>query len=236
MRAFIIYVKSNKLSEEYANRVLNSFQKFSGWEPELFVGLTPETLIEFEKEFPIEVKKNSRAEDFQKRNAVVFRYKKSCSMNHYRLMQKCVELNDVIVVPEHDVCCVSDWRNLEFEGVLVLNIESAAKDLRLKGLVRLDEVQEGIHDLAKIMLRKYRHDSRLSEARIMPGTAAYAVTPSTAKKMIEAYETIGWEQSDHIINTAYVPICVLLPEMFGFGSPNLRMSRGENISDDVRTE
>lgn len=44
--------------------------------------------------------------------------------------------------------------------------------------------------------------------------------------MIKAYEKDGWEQSDFIINTNYVRIQTIVPELFTFKLHNLAMSHG----------
>lgn len=44
--------------------------------------------------------------------------------------------------------------------------------------------------------------------------------------MIEAYETIGWEQSDFMLNSSVVRIQTLSPELFTFKLPNLKTSLG----------
>ena len=60
---------------------------------------------------------------------------------------------------------------------------------------------------------------------MMPGTAAYAITPKGAKKLL-SHLYLGWEQSDYYINTKSVNIQYILPENFTFKLPNLRMSHG----------
>ena len=61
---------------------------------------------------------------------------------------------------------------------------------------------------------------------MMPGTAAYAITPKGAKRLIENLSTTGWEQSDYFINTFNVKIQTASPEYFTFKLKNLNMSHG----------
>lgn len=229
MKAYIIHTPHKK-SVEYAHQALKSFEGFIGWDPELFEGLTPEILPNFEKEHPIKTKEKSRAMDYLKGDPLRYVVKKCCSMNHYRLFKKCIELDESIAVVEHDSHCIGNWDNLLFDDILVMNTESAIKQPVLAPIWGKNKkpVESGIRDICFNGLN-YRHDPVINGAHVMPGTAAYAVTPAGAKKMIDVYENIGWEQSDFIINTAYVRIQTIMPELFTFKLPNLSTSHGRNM-------
>lgn len=237
MKAFIIYISSVK-SVEYANRCLASFERFSGWEPELFEGLTTETLDQYESAAGyFKTKSPSRAEQYCVANTTKCRVKKCCSLNHYRLFNRCVELNEPIAVIEHDSHCIGDWKKYNFEDVLVMNAHSAIHQDVLRPILsqnidksgNLRGTSPGIQDINFTGLRYQTLDPNLTGHHIMPGTAAYAITPTGARKMIAAYHTYGWEQSDFMINTGYVRIQMVTPELFTFKLPNLSMSHGENI-------
>jgi hypothetical protein len=238
MKAFIIYIPNAK-SIEYANNCLASFKEFSGWEPELFEGLTTKTLDDYETAVGyFKMKSPSRAEQYCSDNTVKCRIKKCCSLNHYRLFNHCVKLNEPVAVIEHDSHCVGDWGDHEFEDVLVLNTHSAihqdilrpilSQNMNESGVLRT--TNEGIRDINFAGLRYRTLDPELAGQHIMPGTAAYAITPTGARKMVAAYHKYGWEQSDFMINTGYVRIQTVIPELFTFKLPNLSMSHGENIS------
>lgn len=230
MKAFIIYVKGNKTSEEYANKALDSFNSNNGWEPTLFEGIKLSTLSYWEEQYPLQMKKLSRVASFRRRQTKTkYNTKKCCSMNHYRLFQKCVEINEPIAVIEHDSHCTGNWLDIDFDDVLILNAQSAIQQLTLAFVQRQynNQVEKGIHDL-NLKGLYYRHDPEINGANIMPGTAAYAITPTGAQKMIDVYENIGWEQSDFIINTHYVRIQTLNPELFTFKVKNVSMSHGED--------
>lgn len=229
MKAFIIHTPHQK-SIEYANKALASFSQFRGWEPELFQGVTAETLSKYEKKFHLKTKANSRAEAFEKENHPAYKVKKSCSYNHYRLFMQCVELNEPIAVIEHDAHCIGEWTGHNFDDILVLNVVSALNRKASKYVWHLNTktFSQGINDL-EIEGMVYRHDDKINGAKLIPGTAAYAVTPNGAKKMLDVYENIGWEQSDFIINTAYVKIQQIIPELFTFKLTNLETSFGQNL-------
>lgn len=223
MRAFIIHTHHNK-SIEYANKALESFDNYYGWKPELFNGVTIETLSEYEEQYHIKVKTESRAITFPLNH---FKVKKSCFLNHYRLFHKCIELNKSLAVIEHDSHCISNWTDLKFDDILIMNYNSAIRQHVFKNIwdknLLLTEV--GLSDIDFSV--KYKFEERLKMESAIPGTAAYAITPTGATKMLEAIHTYGWDQSDYIINTGYVRIQCLNPELFTFKLPNLKMSHGE---------
>jgi len=229
VKAFIIHTGSGP-SLEYAHRSLESFSEFKGWDAELFQGVTPETLPEFEERYPLEMKPDSRVADWlEQEQHDLLAAKKSCSMNHYRLFKICEEFGEPIAVIEHDSMCIGDWKDEEWQDILVLNASSAFDQTTLRRLRNRNlRIKPGINK-AHFRGLYYRHDAEIYGAVMMPGTAAYAVTPQGAEKMIQVYEEKGWEQSDYIINSAHVDIETLMPELFTFITPNLKTSHGMNL-------
>lgn len=227
MKVFVIHTH-HLASIKYAKQALDSFKGFKGWEPSLFEGVTLDTLPKYEKKYPLKLKVPGRAVEYQHHRR--FKVKKCCSYNHYRLFKKCVDLNETIAIIEHDSHCISDWLDYSFDDVLVMNSESALNQEVLKPVSHLNTVpMNGIHDICFEGLKYNKIDPALKGKYIVPGTAAYAITPQGAEKMINVYETIGWDQSDFIINTGYVRIQTIMPELFTFKLPNLSMSHGENM-------
>jgi GR25 family glycosyltransferase involved in LPS biosynthesis len=59
-----------------------------------------------------------------------------------------------------------------------------------------------------------------------PGTAAYALTPSGAKKILYAAKKRGLEQSDFIINSANIRLQYVYPSPVKYNVVNLQSSHG----------
>lgn len=229
MKAFIIHTYHD-ISIKYANMALESFDSYIGWKPELFLGVTPNTLQKYEDIYPLKTKQKSRAIDFFNGDMRRYKTKKCCAYNHYRLFKKCVEINEPIAVIEHDSHCVGNWKDYKFDDILVMNPSSAIKQKVLEPIWNINRqpIENGINDISFKGLN-YRHDPALIHAHMMPGTAAYSVTPIGAQKILDVFENVGWEQSDFIINTGFVRIQTIMPELFTFKLPNLSMSHRENM-------
>lgn len=226
MKAFIIYIKGHDPSETYAKHCLNSCKdKFDAF---LFEATTAENIEIYIQEKNYEPIKPSRAYDFYKQSVSpsktnLYLTKKSIFVTATRLWKKCVELNEPIVVLEHDSLCLREWDNPKFKDVLILNGESCWTQENIRTFKPKNK-QEGVHDLRLTL--KYRFNNKFKGAMIMPGAAAYAIQPHGAQKLLDAAYKYGWEQNDHFINTHNVTIQTIVPEYFTFKLPNLKTSHG----------
>lgn len=228
MKSFIIYIKGNSKSEEYANVCLESCR--DKFDAELFEGVTPETLNKYEETYNFTRIIPSRVDHFYHENQKLFHTKKSCFMNHVRLWHKCLDLNKPIAVIEQDSFCVRNWDNVQFDELLIMNFTSAWKQKVFKHLIKnkgMPISHLGIHEYTEGPL-PYTKPNHLKGAMMMPGTAAYAITPKGAKRLINNLFKNGWEQSDYFINTLNVKIQYIDPEYFTFKLPNLNMSHGKH--------
>lgn len=115
-----------------------------------------------------------------------------CFDSHYRLWQKCVELNEPIMIFEDDVIFLRPYNEVNFDEVLITvfgNQTKAAKYWHYfdnpVGIPRAEE---------------YWQSS-------MPGTPGYAIKPAAAKKLIEMYNNT-WLPSDNAMMSSIVKIQV----------------------------
>ena len=227
MKAFLIFVKDHLGSTTQAAKALASC-KDTGFDVELTEGVTPLTVDKYDKWSHCP---GSRASNFFEQNEKKYKTKKSCFMNHVRVWEKCIELDEPVAFLEHDIGCVRDYIEEDFEDVLILNVESAMKQEVFEAFKNLPTRYKpswnlGINEY-KFEPLKYRHNvPEWKGSYMMPGTGAYAVTPKGAKKLLDNLLTYGWEQSDFFINTANVTIQYIVPEYFTFKSKNLNMSHG----------
>lgn len=221
MKSFVIYVEGHKDSEKQAKKCKASCIQ-SGFDTELMAGVTPKTLSEYTN---YKDAKGARIESFKVESKKVYETKKSCFTNHVRVWQKCLKLNEPVAFIEHDAGNVRDWNNILFDEVLILNAESAFRQPVFDHVKNKPSLNLGLNQYLDTPLI-YNKENQWKGSAMMPGTAAYAVTPKGAQKLLYNLYKYGWEQSDYFINSHNVNIQYVVPEYFTLSSPNLNMSHG----------
>jgi GR25 family glycosyltransferase involved in LPS biosynthesis len=225
MKAFIHYVKNHKESEEQASQALASFLRY-GWEAQLQEGITPDTLDESEFDYPII--EGGRLEGFKAEQPNKYLIKKSCLSNQIRLWRKVVEENESMAFIEHDAICIGKF-DYEFDELLCLNVEYAFQPPSVLGTISSVKGYKAPLALASKPLDTsypllYYKNNIYKNYAMIPGTAAYVVSPKGAKKLLEAAEKNGIDQSDFFINTYNVKIEYINPSPVKFNTKNLNTS------------
>ena len=201
MKAFIISLSKIPSSAESSQKVLQQLLEY-GLDAELFegtygydalemfeqdnrrvstYGIKTETLSidEFKLRYPEEevpsnaigIVVRSRLTELGKmgRPGVV-----GCFYSHYRLWQKCIELNESILIFEDDVIFERDYIPVEWDEVLLLctGKEAYKHDFYSAKLYNPEEEPKAV---------KLYNTS-------MPGAVGYGITPKGAKKLVEYYK------------------------------------------------
>lgn len=113
-----------------------------------------------------------------------------CFYSHYRLWQKCVELNQPIIIWEDDIVLSRPFKNVDWKDVLVVALGHPTKSERY--MKYLDD-PEG-EPAASV----YKQSS-------MPGCCGYAIKPHAAKILLEEYLK-SFLPADNAINQRLVTI------------------------------
>lgn len=108
-----------------------------------------------------------------------------CFYSHYNLWEKCVELNESIMIFEDDVKFYRGYMPVDFEGVLILSLGKTAF-LNEPFKTYLESPQGSAQALP------WKNAS-------MPGTSGYAIMPSAAAGLVKKYRPY-WCPSDNAIN------------------------------------
>jgi GR25 family glycosyltransferase involved in LPS biosynthesis len=108
-----------------------------------------------------------------------------CFYSHYALWQRCVELNEPIMIFEDDVKFYRNYRPVDFESVLILSLGKSSF---------LSEPQKTYLENpdGRPSARPWRNFS-------MPGASGYAITPDAALGLIKFYRPY-WYPADNAIN------------------------------------
>lgn len=113
-----------------------------------------------------------------------------CFDSHYRLWQKCVELDTPIMIFEDDADVIRSYKSVEFKDVLSLVFSHNKK---MNKYIDYLENPKGLPTAVE-----YKPAS-------MPGNAGYAIKPHAAKILVDAYKN-SFLPADNAINKNYVCI------------------------------
>ena len=227
----IIYIKNHKESEIQANQALQSFKKYKNWNPILCEGVTAKTVRD-EPEFKdYNIIENSRLFNFKKENHHRFLTKVSCAINHIRFWKRAVELNNPMCFIEHDAICTMDCtpETLSFREYLILNAEFVFRPPNKLGMEKFKNFiwpGFGINKVDSSYPLKYYKENIWNGSNMAPGTGAYAISPTGAKKMLKAIEKYGFDQSDFMINSYNIDMEYCIPSPIKFNRVNLSTSYG----------
>lgn len=211
LKAFIIRKPNDELSERLSDECVASAKQF-GVSAEKFDGVyaNHDEIIKSKKLFFFEKMKEHR-----KTNPGI----KGCFLSHFLLWEKCLELNEPILIFEHDALMIRplphNFLNL-FTHHCVLDyavhypnyeeIITTETTLKVTAYPKLDAGKIGF--------------SRLN-ATHKKGSHAHAVTPLGAKTIIESIRKFGMLPSDLCVNqyyTSYITIDPLIARCHPFFS------------------
>lgn len=225
MKGFIIFVKGHKASEAQALNCFNSCKDL-GYDVMFLEGSTPDKM-KVSWDYP-EIE-DARVRIFKKENYKKYLAKKACISNQYRLWKKCVELDEPILVLEHDAIAVKEWDSPEYTDMLVLNMKSAMGRSIARSVKPSSTAYDykGVQDITKSGSRLiYNRENKYKDSYMPPGIASYMIKPRAAKILIESLDTDGWEQGDYFINTSKIKIEYTVPDYFVLNQNNLQLSHG----------
>lgn len=113
-----------------------------------------------------------------------------CFYSHYRMWEKCVELDEPIIIWEDDIVLTRPYQPVEWEDVLVLALGHPSKTEKYRHYLDNPEGDPVAAD--------YYQSS-------MPGNCGYAIKPHAAKKLLEIYSKTCLP-ADNAINQHHVRI------------------------------
>jgi GR25 family glycosyltransferase involved in LPS biosynthesis len=113
-----------------------------------------------------------------------------CFYSHYRLWQKCVELNEPIIIWEDDIVLTRPYIPIDWDDVLVIALGHPGKTEKYRHYL---DTPNGVP-----LAAEYHQSS-------MPGCCGYAIKPHAAKKLLKTYSKT-YLPADNAINQYHVKI------------------------------
>lgn len=116
-----------------------------------------------------------------------------CFYSHYALWEKCISLDEPIMIFEDDVKFYRGWKPVSWIGVLILSLGKSSF----------------MSDPQKTYLEKPRGPvlARPWKNYSMPGASGYAITPDAARSLTKFYRPY-WYPADNAINQSVTPIYI----------------------------
>jgi hypothetical protein len=116
-----------------------------------------------------------------------------CFYSHYSLWEKCVQLNEPIMIFEDDVKFYRGWNPVSFDGVLILSLGKSSF----------------LSEPNKTYLENPTGVPRAMPWKnfSMPGASGYALTPDAALGLIKFYRPY-WYPADNAINQYISPMYI----------------------------
>jgi GR25 family glycosyltransferase involved in LPS biosynthesis len=115
---------------------------------------------------------------------------KGCFYSHYRLWQKCVDLNEPISIWEDDIILTRPYIHIDWDDVLILALGHQRKSPKYMHHLENPEGEPLAAD--------YYQSS-------MPGCCGYAIKPHAAEKLLEIYSNT-YLPADNAINQHHIKI------------------------------
>jgi glycosyl transferase family 25 len=201
MKAFIIRLKNNTISEKYADDCISQAAKF-GVNVEYFDAVNG---LEYQRH--LEELQITPRYKFKKARAGVF----GCFLSHYYLWKKCVEINEPLIILEHDGYFIRDLptdilnRFMDVLKLDKLDPYSKSYDSDITSEQQLDLTISEYCNLQAKFLEKNQ------TGNYMRGAYSYIIKPHAAKKLLEWISTNGFVPADQQLGNAIIDIQVTTP-------------------------
>ena len=202
MKAFVITLEGNDYSEHKANECIASGKRFGVTVTKTY-GVNKDNADMFMEQAGLKWTwaKNNTANDVCPITGLhQFPYtsatgslanlssKKGCSMSHYLLWERCVRLDEPILILEHDAVFISAMpTNPEFNGICMINDPMGATP-RAQWWRQQMVRRGGYGAFEKTWIRK-PNERNIPDG--LAGNSAYMIKPWAAQELIDKYHELG---------------------------------------------
>ena len=192
MKAFVIAIPDHNDSQLHADKCIQSVKDTnSELDIEKFTAIVPETMWQVDWKWPYSKKKVCPTTGMTLKAYKTYDMSKriAAAGSHYKLWQKSVELNETIIILEHDAIFTRQFKPFEFEGgaISINNPDHATFNWKLYD--KLDN--SGEQEVPWVA------DKTIPQG--LPGHSAYIIKPDAAQKICSLQDTIGWWPNDAIM-------------------------------------
>jgi GR25 family glycosyltransferase involved in LPS biosynthesis len=196
MRAFVICLQNHKYSNQVADRCIASAKKV-GVHVEKFFGVDKEdaeqvmnahnlvwTWANKNTAEAVCPKTKLKQHPYRTRD---FRTKIGCSMSHFLLWKKCIELNEPILILEHDSVFLRALPSFEFKGICQIN--DPANATRRGGQWSHSMSKRGKTGVFEKTWVTTEQERDVPDG--LAGNSAYVIKPWAAQELVDKYYELG---------------------------------------------
>lgn len=191
MKSFILHLPSIPASLASATKLKNDLENF-GMEAELFEGVRGDDAVIYMEENDIKLHHLGLKGAFNPDSRAARKYGrpgvKGCFLGHKALWQKCIDLDEPIIIWEDDIILTRPYIPVDWEEVLIVAIGHPSKSPRFMHLL---ETPTGEPEAVKYKMAT------------MPGCCGYAIKPEAAKKLVNIYDKT-YLAADNAIHRRYI--------------------------------
>lgn len=205
MKAYVITLEGNPYSEQAAERCINSARE-NGLTVEKFPAVAADSAERVMMENNLSwtwadgntremICPQTQLRHFPYRTRD-FKAKIGCSMSHYLLWQRCINLGEPVLILEHDAVFVRAFPvGIEFQGICQINDPSGAT-VRGSQWSRSMKQRGGSGVFEKTWVRA-EHERDIPDG--LAGNSAYLVKPWAARELVRAFQVFGVWPNDATI-------------------------------------
>ena len=206
MKQYVIHIPSSKISVKNAQEVIDSAKEVGKIDVELWEGQHRDSAFRKMYEKNMRLNRMAEWENYSYLDCIV-----GCFMSHFSLWEESVRTNERIMVLEHDARFISEYKDIEFDGIL-----NIGRPLWGNWFVHKED---GIHirDISKC-IKPHKDDCALDqdewcqcERNWIIGAHSYIVSPTTAASLISFAKEYGILPADVFMRTKYFPVADYLP-------------------------
>ena len=217
MKAYVITIQGHEYSESVARRCVESANKFD-IAVETFWAVTKDNVRQVMDQENLRwswANMNTAKTRCPYTSLEQFPYrtksleaKMACSMSHYLLWKRCVELNENVLILEHDAVFIAPLPPIEFTGAIQIN-DPAGGGYRGRdhSMIMRERATQGVYSLTS----KRPIDSMIPDG--FSGNSAYIVKPWAAEKFVGTFHRLGVWPNDATICKQLFP---WLQELYPF--------------------
>lgn len=201
MKAFVITLFNDKYSVESAERTIRTARQMNeDLHIEMVRATTPKQVGDYTYSYPVQgqtkIYEGMTLVGYQARDV---NKKIACSVSHMKLWDKCVEMDEPIMILEHDVVFTRKFklgkllREIQDGDVVMINDPRGATRRSQRYHENIIRWDKGLNRIDGV------NDPGENAPDGLAGNSAYIITPAAAKKASELQRSIGIWPNDALL-------------------------------------